>query len=132
VFLLGPTAYTALAAAIQADAQFSQIFGASFFPAAGASQPNCVKVSQTKAALDAALPALTLNFGASPGIAVKALPTESYLLTTQGYWCNAVLGYDLSAEGLAAIMGAAALKSNVVIFDQVQNRIGFAPHTPCQ
>jgi hypothetical protein len=28
-------------------------------------------------------------------------------------------------------MGAAALKSNVVIFDQVNNQIGFAPHTAC-
>jgi cathepsin D len=134
VFLMDSTPYAALSAAIESNAMFSSIFGATFFPAASNNpQPNCSTSTQTKAALDAALPPLTLNFGASPGITVKALPTESYLLQAGGGWCTALVGYDFAGSGapIASIMGAAALKSNVVIFDQVQNRIGFAPHAPC-
>ncbi len=134
VFLMDSTPYAALSAAIESNAMFSSIFGATFFPAASNNpQPNCSTSTQTKAALDAALPPLTLNFGASPGITVKALPTESYLLQAGGGWCTALVGYDFAGSGapIASIMGAAALKSNVVIFDQVNNQIGFAPHTAC-
>src|ERR1019366_4505529 len=78
-FLLNTTAYGAIVAAIQSDAMFTQVFGASFFPPAGTQSPACASVTQTKAALDAALPALTLTFGTSPAITVKAVEPESYL-----------------------------------------------------
>jgi hypothetical protein len=134
VFLLGTTPYNALVAAIQSDAQFKQIFGASFFPPSNSQQPACAAVSQTKAALDAALPALTLTFGSNPAITVKASPTESYLFDAGGgQWCGALAGIDQgpSTFPLASIMGSPVLRSNVVIFDRAQKRIGFAPHAPC-
>ncbi len=133
VFLMGSTPYTAIAAAIQADATFTSIFSTGFFPAvSGSPQPNCkAGITQTKAQLDAMLPELTYTFDGTPPITVKGVATESYLLQAQGEWCTAMVGYDFSGEPIAAIMGAAALKSNVVIFDQGQSRIGFAPHTPC-
>ncbi len=133
VFLMGSTPYSAISAAIQADPTFTSVFGTGFFPAVSTNpQPNCKSgITLTKAQLDAMLPAVTFNFDGAPAVTVQGVATESYLLQAQGEWCTALLGYDFSGEPLAAIMGAAALKSNVVIFDQVQNRIGFAPHTPC-
>jgi hypothetical protein len=89
-------------------------------------------VTQTKAALDAALPALTLTFGTSPAITVKALPTESYLFQYGGQWCSAIAAPPAGTQfPIGAIMGAPVLRSNVVIFDRAQSRIGFAPHAPC-
>jgi hypothetical protein len=133
VFLLGTTAYDALVKAVQADAQFTKLFGASFFPPSNAQTQACAGVSETKAALDAALPSLTLTFGTSPAITVNASATESYLVNAGGNtWCAGVVGIDQGANfPLASIMGAPVLRSNVVIFDRAQKRIGFAPHTPC-
>jgi hypothetical protein len=132
-FLLNSTAYNGLTAALQSDAMFSQLFGASFFPAVNSQNLACKSLTQTKAQLDAALPVLTLTFGSSPGISVKAVATESYLFNVGGEWCSALLGADQNTLGpLAGIMGSPVLRSNVVIFDRAQKRIGFAPHTPCQ
>ena len=134
VFLLESTAYTTAAAAIQANAAFTQVFGASFFPAASSSpQPNCVGgVSLTKTQLDAMLPTMTLTFGSNPAIEVQAVATESYLMNIQNEWCTGMLGIDFGGQPIGAILGAAVLKSSVVVFDQDNNRIGFAPHKPCQ
>jgi hypothetical protein len=134
VFILGTTAYNGLVAALNADAAFTQVFGTSFFAAAGSEQPNCVMSTQTKAALDAALPPLTLTFGSNPAVTVQAAPTESYLLPAGGGgWCAGVIGLDLTTLGApaSAIMGAAVLRSNVVIWDKEHSQIGFAPHTAC-
>jgi hypothetical protein len=133
VFLMGATPYAAITAAIQANAQFTQIFGAGFFPAASQSPVPACKggLTQTKAQLDAMLPTLTLTLGSNPAIEVQAVASESYLMESQGAWCTGMLGIDFGQYPLASIMGAAVLKSSVVVFDQVQNRIGFAPHTPC-
>jgi hypothetical protein len=132
VFLLGTTAYNALVTAIQADAKFQAIFGSQFFPPSNALTAACVDTSQTKAELDATLPSLTLAFGS--GVSVKAAPTESYLANAGGTtWCAVIAGIDQSVTTfpLASIMGAPVLRSNVVIFDRAQKRIGFAPHAPC-
>jgi hypothetical protein len=131
-FLLNTTAYGAIVAAIQSDAMFTQVFGASFFPPAGTQSPACASVTQTKAALDAALPALTLTFGTSPAITVKAVATESYLFHYGSQWCSAIAAPPSGTQfPVGAIMGAPVLRSNVVIFDRAQSRIGFAPHAPC-
>jgi hypothetical protein len=129
-FLLGSAAYTGLTAAIQGSAAFQKVFGASFFPAAANSQqmPACATVTESKAALDAALPPLTLTFGSSPGISVQAAATESYLFQYQTYWCSSLIGAD---TGLSAIIGSPVLRSNVVIWDRAQQRVGFAPHKAC-
>jgi hypothetical protein len=134
IFLLGSTAYSALAAAIQADAKFTQLFGSSFFPPANSQQPGCAAVTETKATLDAALPELTLTFGSGQTVTAKATATESYLFNYGGQWCSAIAGIDQGPQSfpLASIMGSPVLRSNVVIFDVAQKRIGFAPHAPCQ
>jgi hypothetical protein len=36
-----------------------------------------------------------------------------------------------SFQDIAAILGAPILRSNVVIFDRANHRVGFAPHTAC-
>jgi hypothetical protein len=132
VFILNATAYNALTAALQGDGMFQQLFGASFFPAVNSQTPACKTLTQTKAQLDAALPELTLNFGSSPGIAVKAVATESYLFSYDGQWCSALFGADSNTLGpIAGIMGSPVLRSNIVVFDRAQKRIGFAPHAAC-
>lgn len=154
VFILGTSAYTALTNLIGANAAFDQLFGfaapptpdagetdggstdASAAPSPGASwfanPNNCVHLSQTKAELDAMLPPLTLVFGSNPGIEVQAAPTESYLITYDGLWCPALLSEPQGQDfPLAAILGSPVLRSNVVIFDRANSRIGFAPHKTC-
>jgi hypothetical protein len=132
-FLLQTAAYDALTAAIQSNAAFTQVFGASFF----ATQPGaaaCATRTETKEALDAALPPLTLTFGSGPGVSVQAAPTESYLYPyREGTWCSS-LATDpavFSEVPLASILGSPVLRSNVVIFDRASARVGFAPHTAC-
>jgi hypothetical protein len=128
-----PAAFDALTTAITGSSSFQQAFGASastFF-----ADPNqCVTLAQTKAALDAALPPLTLTFGAAPGVSVQASATESYLLTHGGgQWCPAITARtpDPSFQSIAASLSAPILKSNVVIFDRANQRVGFAPHAAC-
>jgi hypothetical protein len=99
------------------------------------SQPgNCVGLAQTKAELDAMLPPLTLVFGSDPSISVNAPATESYLLdaNVDNLWCSTLAPQTPTAEfPNAATLGAPILRSNIVIFDRKNQRIGFAPHTPC-
>jgi hypothetical protein len=130
---LPPSAFNALTSALAASSAFQQVFGAaapSFF-----ADPNkCVALTQTKTALDAALPPLTLTFGSSPGVSAQASATESYLLTLgNGQWCPAITSRTPSPgfQSIAASLSAPILRSNVVIFDRANQRIGFAPHKPC-
>jgi hypothetical protein len=130
VFMLSTAAFNAITAAIAASPNFASLFGsdASWFSSLG----NCQPLSQTKAEIDAALPPLTLVFGTSPSISVQASATESYLVPYQGAWCPALLAQDpTQGTPFAAIMGSPVLRSNVVIFDRANSRIGFAPHAPC-
>jgi hypothetical protein len=131
-FLLQTTAYAALTAALQNNAAFTKVFGSSFFTTqAGAA--SCATVTETKDALDAALPPLTLTFGASPGVSIQAAPTESYLSPKGGTWCSTLITDPavFSEVPLASIVGSPVLRSNIVIFDQGKKRVGFAPHTAC-
>jgi len=129
---LPPAAFSALTSAIAASPAFSQIFGTaapSFFTGT-----SCVTLKQTKAELDAALPPLTLTFGPGAGVSAQAAATESYLLTYGGgQWCSSITSRapDSDFAGIAAILGAPMLTSNVVIFDRANKRVGFAPHTAC-
>lgn len=127
-----PAAFDALTTAISADGAFQQVFGAAsstFF----ADPSQCVSLTQTKAALDAALPPLTLTFGSNPAVSVQASPTESYLLVLGGRWCPAITSRTPTPDfqSIAASLSAPILRSNVVVFDRANQRIGFAPHTPC-
>ena len=131
---LPPAALSALSSAIATSPGFSGIFGAaasSFF----SSPDNHVQLSQTKDALDAALPPLTLTFGSNPAVSMQATATESYLVTYGGGEWSPALGPRTPDEstfpGIAAILGPPILRSNVIIFDRANQRIGFAPHTAC-
>jgi hypothetical protein len=129
---VSPAAFSALNAAIAGSPAFSTIFGAS--ASSFLSGNSCMSLTQTKAELDAALPPLTLTFGSSPGVSAQASATESYLLTHGGgEWCPAITSRapDAAFAGIAAILGAPMLVSNVVIFDRANQRVGFAPHAPC-
>jgi hypothetical protein len=134
VFILPTAAVTTLTTAIASTPAYAQIFGVSSGDASFFANPeNCVPLAgQTKATLDAMLPPLTLTFGSSPSIEVEALPTESYLIAADGYWCPTFYGMDPSGDfPIAGIMGSPVLRSNVVIFDRQNQQIGFAPHTTC-
>jgi hypothetical protein len=131
VFVLPTAAFNSLTAAIAANPMFVSIFGnggVSFL----SSPNNCVTLTQTKAQLDAALPALTLAFGGNAPFSVSAKPTESYLISYLGQWCPALYSMaPLAGLPIAAILGSPVLKSSIVIFDRANKRIGFAPHAPC-
>jgi hypothetical protein len=63
---------------------------------------------------------------------VQATATESYLFPRDGGWCPAMQGVDQGQDfPIAAVMGAPVLRSNVLVFDEGQKRLGFAPHTAC-
>ncbi|HEY3819885.1 MAG TPA: pepsin-like aspartic protease [Polyangiaceae bacterium] len=130
IFLLGTTAFDALGAAIAKSSAFQSMVGGATFFADGCQQSTAF--SATKASLDAALPALTLTF--SSGATVQALPTESYLVAVASdVWCPALAQQAQSDQTFpfASVMGAAVLRSSVVVFDREKKRIGFAPHTAC-
>ncbi len=131
-FLLDTTAFNTITAAIEASPAWTSAgFPSGFFPASASTGFSCANVSQTKAQLDAALPPLTLTF--SGGATIQASPTESYLYSGgTGVWCPALVGNTPSAQfPIASIIGAPLMRSSVVIFDRAQQRVGFAPHKPC-
>ena len=151
IFILPTTAFNAIANAIAATPGYQTVFGTGPADAgtpsadggtdAAAPAPNtswfsnpdnCVQLSATKAELDAMLPPLTLVFGSNPGIEVQALPTESYLQAYDGSWCPSLYATDPGPDfPIASIIGSPVLRSNIVIFDRANQRIGFAPHTAC-
>ena len=127
LFGLNSNAYSQLVAALSADATVTSTLGSSFLSTGG-----CEAVQQTKAQLDAMLPPLTLTFGTgASAIAVVATATDSYLYYAGGQdWCAGI--FDVGNNFGAADLGAAVLKSNVVVFDRANSQIGFAPKAPCQ
>lgn len=133
-FLLAASAFGPVTKAIAANAKFKELVGedASWFD--NPDGQSCKKIVATKAELDAALPPLTLTFGKDEdAFTVSATATESYLAPYSGYWCSTLVSFDPS-DGLsiAGVIGAPLMRSNVVVFDRKNQRIGFAPHTPCK
>jgi hypothetical protein len=133
VFILPTAAFDAVTAALAADEGFQKVFGGSDAGASFLSNPEqCTTLTETKAELDAMLPPLTLVFGTSPSIEVRAVATESYLATYEGVWCPTLYSIASGPDfPLASIIGSPVLRSSVVIFDRAQGRVGFAPHTAC-
>jgi Eukaryotic aspartyl protease len=121
------------------DPGFTTVFGASTLGAIFAQGP-CVPFngSQTSAQIDAALPPLTLKLPEATDPTTSftlSLPaTESYLMQVEGgsnpQYCLMLADYaDLDES---ALLGAAALRANITIFDVGNNRIGFAPQSHCE
>jgi hypothetical protein len=132
LFLLQPTAFSAITSAISSSTAFQTLFGtsaASFF----SNVDECVTLSPTSEEIDAALPPLTLVFGTSPAISVTATATESYLVSySTGSWCPTMQSSAPSTSlPLASVIGSPLLRSSIVIFDRAAMRIGFAPHAAC-
>src|SRR5262249_47652510 len=104
---------------------------ASFFSSTG----NQILLAQNREALDAALPSLTFTFGTVSPVTMQAGATESYLVTYGGgAWSPAMQSRtpdQATYPGVAAILGPTVMRSNIVIFDRANRRLGFAPHTPC-
>ena len=129
-FILADTVYSKLTAAIAAAPGVSSMLGSTFFTQSGNGLPGCANLKQTKAEIDAALPALTLKFAG--GVSVQALATESYLMPYQGLgFCNALLSQPAAQFPIGSILGAPIMRSNVFIFDRAQKRLGIAPHKEC-
>jgi hypothetical protein len=130
-FVLPTAAFDGITKAIAASPGFVSVLGS-----AGAAWfsdlSDCRTLSQTKAELDATLPPVGLVFDDAPDAVVRAPATESYLVQYQGQWCPAL--YALDPQGdlpFAAILGSPIMRSNVVVFDRANQRIGFAPHAAC-
>lgn len=133
-FLLARSAFTPVTKAIAANAKFKELVGEDVAWFDNPDGQSCKDLTATKEELDAALPPLSMTFGTgSDAITVRAAPTESYLGRYDGHWCSALVAFDPTDElRIAAIMGAPVLRSNIVIFDRKNERIGFAPHTACK
>jgi hypothetical protein len=128
---LPPDTFAALTAAIEGSDAFKQLFGAN---AAGffSSYTHHVNLSQSADELDAMLPRLTLTLPS--GATFEAPATQGYLMQMSGDWYPAMTTRTPSSTtypAIAAIFGAPILRSNVVIFDREQHRVGFAPHAAC-
>ena len=96
------------------------------------SATSCVTTSSTRAEIDAALPAMSIQFPDGQGgmsAPIELAPTRSYLYDNgNGTWCLDVL--DNSGFGLT-IMGDTMQESFVTVFDLANQRIGFAAETGC-
>ena len=134
-FLMSTTAYTSITNAIKNAPGVSAFLGASanqIFPAGGGGGTlTCGNITGSKAVIDAALPGMTFTFG--NGVTVQSTATESYIFPLQSEWCSGLSGVPANAlGGLSAIWGSPMHRSSVIIYDrQGSERIGFAPHTPC-
>lgn len=133
IFVVPTMAYQTITSAVEATPYFQTAFGAnasSLF--ANSDAVSCAQISATKADLDANLPPLTLTFGTgASAITINAKATDSYLYSAGNQqWCSGIAGFDMGG-GPPATLGAPILKSNVVIWDRGNQRIGFAPHADC-
>ncbi|MHB8418561.1 MAG: pepsin-like aspartyl protease [Myxococcales bacterium] len=133
--LLVPTpVYGPLVTALAAVPAFQASFGtAGWFSASQCTVP-LARPPPSPAELDQSLPWLTLAIAADGGSAPLTLsPTESYLLPypDQGatYYCPS-LGEGL--PGAETVLGVAAMRAHLVIFDVDGGRLGFAPQKECQ
>ena len=135
-FYMASSAFNALSNAIASDNGTQIVFGSvgsTFF-----SRSSCLVPvgGQSQAQIDAALPPLTLTFpGVGGGTFTLSLPaTQSYLLPiasggTTVYCFGAADSNQLSGQ---TIIGAAALRTNITVFDEGNSQVGFVPQAFCR
>ena len=125
--ILPEGAYNTLSQMINADPNFTALFGTDFFSTGACA---ALDTPLTDAQLDAMLPQMSFlfpNVNGSGDFTVSMRPSHSYLINlpskTSGtrYYCPG-LGY-----GTPTILGIVALASNVTVFDRKGAQIGFAP-----
>lgn len=132
VIALPPAIFRAMTSSIEGNAAFTTAFGGKkgWF-----GTTMCFTSSLTTAELDARLPSLTLAFpGVDGGTSALTLsPTESYLPATPSggttYYCSGLLENDGTT---GTVLGTAAMLGHMVIFDLIDDTIGFAPQRSCQ
>ncbi len=135
-FYMSPAAFNALVADIGSDTGTQTIFGqlgSSFFNGSSCAVPAG---GQSQSQIDAALPPLTVTFPAvAGGSFTLSLPaTQSYLMPVSS---GGMTGYcfgagDNSQVNGQTIIGAAALRTNITLFDEGGSQIGFVPQGYCQ
>jgi hypothetical protein len=133
-FELPSAVYDAARDAIAGNASFQAHFGGASFFDNGSCIPPLDASAPTPDALDAALPTFTISIddgaGGSSDITLNA--TSSYLepITKAGitYYCPEI---ETRNAGGSTVLGSAFMREQVVIFDRVASRIGFAPYASC-
>jgi len=142
VLALPEPVFTALTSTITSNSVF-----VSSFPAASGNwlsgqdnQSSCFESTHSGADLDAMLPGITFVMPGTGGgaISVSLTATESYLQPVQytmngankTYYCGGLL--PNTQRTTTTILGAAAMSAHLVVFDGVNNQIGFAPQTHCK
>lgn len=133
----------AVTTALANNAAFAAQFSAEDLFASGGACSAPRQVSLTRAQLDATLPTFALVLpeeGGSGKIAMTMPATASYLtyLSTPGgdVYCPTLLSNDSDGSSSAAadnpsIIGNAAMRSHIVIFDRQGQRLGVAPQRGC-
>lgn len=131
--LVPPAVYGPLTQAIAAAPAFQASFGtAAWFSASQCSAP-LAQPAPSASDFDQQLPSLTFVVATDGGAADLTLsPTESYLLpySDQGttYYCPSLAEAPL---GATTVLGVAAMRAHLVIFDLAHGRLGFAPQSQC-
>lgn len=130
---LTKSAYAGFVPELQANAAYQANFPSDFIT--GTEGCRAPSKGLTRAQLDAQLPTLAIRF---PGVngssfSIEMTATNSYLVayvqSGTTYYCPAIAGG--STDDLA-ILGNAALRQFITIFDRANQQIGFAPQTGCQ
>jgi hypothetical protein len=135
-FYMATAAYNNLVSAVGSDSATQAIFGqlgSSFFDVSSCAVAGS---GQSQSQIDAALPPLTVTFPALDGgsFTLNLPATQSYLLPitsggTTGYCFAAADSSQINGD---TIIGAAALRANITVFDEGNAQIGFVPQSFCQ
>jgi len=137
-FYMPTAAFNALTNALSTDTGATSVFGAGAMSSTFFSEGSCVEPTggQTQSEVDAALQPLTLTFpSTSGGSFTLSLPaTESYLIpiTSGGVTAYCAGVGDNAQLGGQTIIGDAALRANITVFDEGNSQIGFVPQSYCQ
>ncbi len=135
VMIVTSSLFDALGTALDNNPQFVAYFGPGFLADGSCSVPS---TTVTRAALDAALPKLVLEFPDAQGnmLQVQMAATDSYLMAMQqpggtvGY-CAAVSSGGGTGGLPNLLLGNSLMHSQIMIFDRANNRLGFAPQVGC-
>lgn len=130
--------YNALVSEVTSTDAYKNLFADNPFFDPGEGFGNCIIFTDAQAAtLDTALPHMTINLGADGATTLDLPATSSYIIpiTRQGqrlYCPGVVQSSNLAATGNnnAAILGYPVFRSQIVVFDVAQHRLGFMPAKP--
>jgi hypothetical protein len=131
-FVLPPPIYDALTQAVLTAPAFARVTtDPNFFLNQG-----CVPMVEDAAALNAALPTVTLTLPAGEGspITLHLAATESYLRLMSSMQGGSLVcvGVTPMPDGSAGtILGDTVMTSQITVFDRANGRIGFAPQKGC-